>query len=89
MENDWIRIDAPVPPEPILENAVGYHNQRGARHIALWWEPAGDEVMVSDGFVTFTGHWPGYWPSFTIRRCTRTWQSIPWDHRMSLLGRGW
>lgn len=60
MENDWIRIDAPIPPEPILENAVGYHNQRGVRHIALWWEPAGDEVMISDGFVTFTGHWSGY-----------------------------
>jgi hypothetical protein len=39
---------------------VGYENNRNARYLALWWEPAGDEAMVSDGFVTFTGHWAGY-----------------------------
>ena len=50
----------PVPPAPILEQAVGYQNSREARYLALWWEPAGDEAMVSDGFVTFTGHWAGY-----------------------------
>jgi hypothetical protein len=26
----------------------------------LWWEPGGDEAMVSDGYVTSPGHWPGY-----------------------------
>jgi hypothetical protein len=60
MDKNWTRIDIPVPPEPILENSVGYWNERGARYLALWWEPAGDEVMVSDGFVTFTGNWAGY-----------------------------
>ena len=50
----------PVPPSPVLEQAVGYENNKGARYLALWWEPAGDEAMVSDGYVTFTGHWPGY-----------------------------
>ena len=49
-----------VPPVPLLERAVGYSNERHARFLALWWEPCGDEAMVSDGFVTFTGHWPGY-----------------------------
>ena len=39
---------------------MGYENTRNARYLSLWWEPAGDEVMVSDGFVTFTGHWAGY-----------------------------
>jgi len=43
-----------------LEQAVRYTNTRGARYLTLWWEPAGDEAMVSDGFVSFTGHWPGY-----------------------------
>ncbi len=50
----------PVPPSPVLEQAVGYENNKGARYLALWWEPAGDEAMVSDGYITFTGHWPGY-----------------------------
>ena len=50
----------PVPPSPVLEQAVGYENNKGARYLALWWEPGGDEAMVSDGYVTFTGHWPGY-----------------------------
>jgi hypothetical protein len=50
----------PGPPAPMLERAVGYQNDRNARFLALWWEPCGDEVMVSDGLVTFTGHWAGY-----------------------------
>ena len=50
----------PVPPSPVLEQAVGYENNKGARYLALWWEPGGDEAMVSDGYITFTGHWPGY-----------------------------
>ena len=54
------RLRIPVPPASILERAVGYQNQKNARYLALWWEPCGDEVMVSDGIVSFTGHWPGY-----------------------------
>jgi hypothetical protein len=50
----------PVPPSPVLEQAVGYENNKGARYLALWWEPGGDEAMVSDGYVTSPGHWPGY-----------------------------
>ncbi len=39
---------------------MGYENTRNARYLSLWWEPGGDEAMVSDGFVTLTGHWAGY-----------------------------
>lgn len=60
MDFQMIRLCIPVPPATILERAVGYQNQKNARYLALWWEPCGDEVMVSDGIVSFTGHWPGY-----------------------------
>ena len=60
MEKQLTQLNIPVPPAPILEQAVGYRNYRNARFLALWWEPCGDEAMVSDGLVTFTGLWPGY-----------------------------
>jgi len=60
METQMTQLKIPVPPAPVLEQAVGYRNYRGARYLALWWEPCGDEAMVSDGLVTFTGLWPGY-----------------------------
>jgi len=60
METQMTQLKIPVPPAPVLEQAVGYRNYRSARYLALWWEPCGDEAMVSDGFVTFTGLWPGY-----------------------------
>lgn len=60
MTPTMIPILISVPPAQILERAVGYQSNRDAHYLALWWEPAGDEAMVSDGFVTFTGHWPGY-----------------------------
>ena len=60
MNPQLTQLDIPVPPAPILEQAVGYENSRNARYLALWWEPAGDEAIVSDGLVTFTGHWAGY-----------------------------
>lgn len=60
METQTTQLKIPVPPAPVLEQAVGYRNYRGARYLALWWEPCGDEAMVSDGLVTFTGLWPGY-----------------------------
>ena len=60
MDFQMTRLCIPVPPTPILERAVGYQNQHNAHFLALWWEPCGDEVMVSDGIVSFTGHWPGY-----------------------------
>jgi hypothetical protein len=60
MEKQMIQLNIPVPPAPLLEQAVGYRNFRNAHYLALWWEPCGDEAMVSDGLVTFTGLWPGY-----------------------------
>jgi hypothetical protein len=60
--NGWnlIPLPIPVPPAPLLEQAVGYQQGEAARYLALWWEPCGDEVIVSDGYISFTGHWPGY-----------------------------
>ncbi len=60
--NGWnlVSLPIPVPPAPLLERAVGYQREQEAHFLALWWEPCGDEVMVSDGIVSFTGHWPGY-----------------------------
>lgn len=60
MQNQMISLTIPVPPSPVLEHAVGYQYERNARYLALWWEPCGDEAMVSDGNISFTGHWPGY-----------------------------
>ena len=55
-------INIPVPPEPILEQAVGYKNDVGARYLSLWWECAVDEAMLSDGSLTTTttANWAGY-----------------------------
>ena len=52
MENTLTVLAIPVPPEPILEQVVGYRNDRNAHYLALWWEPYGVEAMVSDGFIT-------------------------------------
>lgn len=60
MNNQMLQLNIPVPPAPLLEQALGYLNYRNARFLALWWEPCGDEVMVSDGLVTYTGLWSGY-----------------------------
>jgi len=51
-------LSIPVPPEPLLEQALGYTGQ--ARFFAAWWEPCGDEAMVSDGCTTATGEWQGF-----------------------------
>ena len=53
-------LPIPIPPSPLLERAVGYQRGEEACFLALWWEPCGDEAMVSDGLISFTGHWPGY-----------------------------
>ena len=53
-----IPVSIPVPPEPLLEQALGYTRQ--ARYFATWWQPEGDEAMVSDGILTATGQWTGY-----------------------------
>jgi hypothetical protein len=51
-------LTIPVPPSPILENALGYRQH--ARWFATWWEPGGDEAMVSDGHIAMTGSWEGF-----------------------------
>jgi hypothetical protein len=68
LNDHFLLLPIPVPPAPLLERAVGYQNERSARYMALWWEPCGDEVMVSDGYVSFTGHWPGYLAFIQHRR---------------------
>ena len=68
LNDHFLPLSIPVPPAPILERAVGYQNERNARYLALWWEPCGDEVMVADGYVSFTGHWSGYLAFIQHRR---------------------
>lgn len=53
-----IPLSIPVPPEPLLERALGYTGE--ARFMATWWQPEGDDAMVSDGLTTATGQWQGY-----------------------------
>jgi hypothetical protein len=53
-------LQIPVPPSPILENAFGYFCKETVQYIAVWWAPSGDEVVVSDGRITFTGYGWGY-----------------------------
>lgn len=62
LANEWalVPLSIPVPPVPLLERAVGYQREMEGRFLALWWEPCGDEAMVSDGRISFTGYWPGY-----------------------------
>lgn len=55
---DLTLLTIPVPPEPLLEQAIGYNGK--ARFFATWWQPAGDEAMVSDGVMSAIGQWMGY-----------------------------
>lgn len=51
-----LTVLAPVPP--MLEAAVEYDGR--ARYVALYWEPAGDEVMYDDGRTGATGAWDAF-----------------------------
>ena len=51
-----LRLAAPVPPQ--LEAAVEYRGE--ARFFGIFWQPAGDEAMVTDGRTTHDGCWWGY-----------------------------
>ena len=51
-----LRLAAPVPPQ--LEAAVEYRGD--ARYFGIFWMPAGDEAMVTDGRTTHDGCWFGY-----------------------------
>ena len=60
MKPKKISLHIPVPPAPILEQAVGYPDEVGARYLSLWWECANDEVILSDGAEIIYGDWEGY-----------------------------
>ena len=53
-------IHVPVPPEPLLEDAVGYCNLSHTIYLGMWWERCGDEAMISDGRMAITGYYEGY-----------------------------
>ena len=53
---ELVRLPLPCPPQ--LIELSGYTG--GARLIALWWSPFGDELMISDGTLTETGRWRGW-----------------------------
>jgi len=53
---ELVRLPLPCPPE--LVELSGYTG--GARLIALWWSPFGDELMICDGTLTETGRWRGW-----------------------------
>lgn len=48
----------PVAAPPVLPEALGYEGE--ARYIAGYWMPGGDEVVVDDGILSFTGEWPAW-----------------------------
>ena len=60
MKPKMIPINIPVPPAPILEQAVGYPDEAGARFLSMWWECAEDEVILSDAVDITYGNWEGY-----------------------------
>ena len=49
-------LDIPLPE--ILPKALGYDGD--ARFIAIYWTPAGDEAVVTDGKVSFDGNWQAF-----------------------------
>ena len=53
---ELVRLPLPCPPQ--LVELSGYTG--GARLIALWWSPFGDELMISDGTLTEIGRWRGW-----------------------------
>ena len=48
---ELVRLPLPCPPQ--LIELSGYTG--GARLVALWCSPFGDELMISDGTLTETG----------------------------------
>ena len=53
---ELVRLPLPCPPQ--LIELSGYTG--GARLVALWWSPFGDELMISDATLTQTGRWRGW-----------------------------
>jgi hypothetical protein len=58
IREQFVELAIRVPPAPVLENAMAYHGQ--ARWMAMYWEPGGDEAVVSDGQTSFTSEWDAY-----------------------------
>jgi len=52
------QLPAPTPPDNLLARAVGYDGD--ASLVGLYWVPGIDEAMITDGRVTFDGHFLGY-----------------------------
>ena len=52
---ELVRLALPCPPQ--LVELSGYDG--GARLVAMWWSPLGDEPMICDGTLTMTGCWRG------------------------------
>lgn len=48
----------PMDVPPMLLAGVGYDGE--ARYVSLYWIPGGDELLVDDGRVAFTGRWHAY-----------------------------
>ena len=78
MENLMLQLNIPVPPAPLLEQAMGYQNYRNAHFLALWWEPCGDEVMVSDGLVTLRVSGRDTWPTCNTVSYIPIWLPTIW-----------
>jgi hypothetical protein len=53
---ELVRLPLACPPQ--LIELSGYTG--GARLVALWRSPCGDELMISDGALTETGRWRGW-----------------------------
>lgn len=58
LPKSFVEMKALVPPNPILERALGYNGQ--GRWIATWWEPGCDECLINDGSICFNGNNDGY-----------------------------
>lgn len=54
------QLDMIVPPNPVLEEALGYTPSNPARYVAFYWEPAGDEAMFHDGLFSTDCNWSAY-----------------------------
>ncbi|MFM8321637.1 MAG: hypothetical protein ACKOC5_12050 [Chloroflexota bacterium] len=57
--NDLIPLTIPVPPRDILCPALGY-TAAGARYLALYWEPAGEEAVANDGCYSGDCNWEAF-----------------------------
>ena len=71
---ELVRLPLPCPPQ--LVELSGYTG--GARLIALWWSPFGDELMICDGTVTETAAGAGGCASVGTRWRVCSWSPTGW-----------